>query len=361
MKKSLISLAALVLALTMLLAGCANNTASSPSPDDTTQPSDDVTASSDPSVTDDEIDMSGVTLRVQYTFPADSGLLELAGVADTPYTLEMISYAGGSQLALQAIATDNLDLGRSSEIPPMYASLAEGDSNFSIIAVEKMYMGRQALIIGPESPITSVSDLEGMKVGYVASTSAHYFLQKMLEGAGLDWSDIETINLSPADGVSALLGGEIDAMATFGNTITACESAGGSVLMSADDLLSGNTLWVANNLSLQDPAKAAAMVDYLQRTEKLEAWIREHHDEYAEIMADKYYGMTIPDFMDYLDQGEALRENHVYAFTEADITALQDVSDTLFAIGSLEQEVDVRPMFNDMLSDDVNAALAAVN
>lgn len=350
---------ALVMAITLILTGCATTTSPAPS----ASPSATASASTEPSATPSTaapIDMSGVTLRVQYTFPADSNLLELAGVGDTPYTLELISYAGGSALALQAIATDNLDLARSSEIPPLYASLAEGGSNFNIVAVEKMYMGRQALIIAPESTIKSIADLKGQKVGYVASSSAQYFLQKMLENAGLSWTDIETINLSPADGVSALLGGDIVAMATFGNTITACEAAGGSVLAVADDILSGNTLWEANSLSLQDPAKCAAIVDYLQRTEKLESWIRSHHQEYAEIMADKYYGMTVPDFITYLEAGEKTRENHVFAFVDTDISALQDVSDTMFKIGALEKQVDVKPMFSDILNADITTALNSI-
>ena len=83
-----------------------------------------------------------MTLRVQYTFAADSKLLDMAGLANTPYKLELISYTSSS-LALQAIASDNLDLARSSEIPPLYAALTNGGGNFSFIANEKMYLGYQ--------------------------------------------------------------------------------------------------------------------------------------------------------------------------------------------------------------------------
>lgn len=360
MKKLKITFA-LIMAIMMLLTGCATTANPTTSASPSASPSTAAPASTEPSSNSSTapIDMSGVTLRVQYTFPADSNLFALAGLDDTPYKLEFVSYTG-SNLALQAIATDNLDLARSSDIPPLYAVLAESDSNFSIVAVEKMYMGKQALIIAPESPIKSVADLKGQKVGYVMNTSAQYFLAKMLEEAGLAWSDIEAVNLSPSDGLAALLGGEIVAMAVFGNQITACEQAGGSILQDATPILSGNTYWEANNLSLKDPAKAAAIVDYLQRTEKLEEWIRTHHQEYAEVMADKYYGMTVPDFIKYLEAGEAVRENHVLAYTEADIAALQDVSDILYATKALEKEVNVSTMFSDQLSGDIQAALDAI-
>jgi sulfonate transport system substrate-binding protein len=359
MKKAKIAMA-MILALMMVLTGCAT-TQSATSPSPSVEPSATPT-SAEPTADDTSespVDMSGVTLRVQYTFPADSNLFALAGLDDTPYKLEFYSYTG-SNLALQAIATDNLDLARSSDIPPLYAVLAESDSNFSVVAVEKMYLGKQALIIAPESPIESVADLKGQKVGYVMSTSAQYFLAKMLEEAGLAWGEVETINLSPSDGLAALMGGEIAAMAVFGNQITACEQAGGSVLQDATPILSGNTYWEANKLSLKDPAKAAAIVDYLQRTEKLEEWIRTHHQEYADVMADKYYGMTVPDFIKYLEEGEAVRENHVFSYTETDITALQDVADILYATKALEKEIDVATMFSDQLSADIQTALDAI-
>ena len=179
----------------------------------------------------------------------------------------------------------------------------------------------------------------------------------MLEQAGLTFKDIEVVNLSTADGLSALMGGSISAMATFGNTVTACVQNGGKVLQSADNVLSGNTFWEANNKSLQDPAKCAAMVDYLKRTEQLEAWIRSNHQTYADKMADKYYGMKVPDFIKYLENGEKVRENHVIVYSDADIKALQDVADTFFKIGAIEKQVDVKPLFNNKLSNDLAAAL----
>lgn len=361
MKKLKIAFA-MIMAIMMLLTGCATTATPTMSPSPSAAPSEAASASTEATPAESSaapIDMSGVTLRVQYTFPADSNLFGLAGLDDTPYKLEFYSYTG-SNLALQAIATDNLDLARSSDIPPLYAALTEGGGNFNIVAVEKMYLGKQALIIGPESPIKTVADLKGQKVGYVMATSAQFFLAKMLEEAGLAWGDIEAINLSPSDGLAALLGGEIAAMAVFGNQITACEQAGGSVLQWADKILSGNTYWEANIQSLKDPAKAAAIVDYLQRTEKLEAWIRENHQAYAEVMADKYYGMTVPDFIKYIEAGEAVRQNHVFAYVDADIAALQDVSDVLFETKALEKEVDVAPLFNDILSADITAALSAI-
>ena len=51
---------------------------------------------------------------------------------------------------------------------------------------------------------TSV-DLKGKRVGYVRATTAHYFLSKQLAEAGLSFSDIQAINLSPSQPARAVV------------------------------------------------------------------------------------------------------------------------------------------------------------
>ena len=65
----------------------------------------------------------------------------------------------------------------------------------------------QELITGPKSKasIHTVADLKGKKVAYVKSTTAQYFLFKMLEKAGLSWNDIEALPMSTSDSLSAVL------------------------------------------------------------------------------------------------------------------------------------------------------------
>lgn len=341
--------------MTLLLAGCSSSKETALQLEETTPAAEeDTSESSEPetSSTEESVDLSGVTLRVMATL-IDADVIKAAGLDDTPYKVEFTAASSG-QLALQSVATDQLDLVRTSELPPLFASLAEGGGNFKIVATEEGNTLNQALIVGPQSTAQSVADLKGQKVGYIKATTSQYFLLKMLDEAGLTWDDIEPVELQPADGLTALISGDIAAFAVFGNQIQANIDQGGKVLESAENILSGNYLWEASVIALEDPAKAAAIVDLLGRFEKTNEWIRNHYEDYAALKAEAFGYTDKQDFIDYLKDGDSQRPFHIRVTTEADLEALQDVSDTFFGIGLLEQQVDARLLYSNALEDDIS-------
>jgi len=62
----------------------------------------------------------------------------------------------------------------------------------------------------------------------------------MLEKAGVKWTEITPVKLSTADGLTALLGGQVDALASYGNAIITAKQKGATTLSSAKNILSGN-------------------------------------------------------------------------------------------------------------------------
>lgn len=346
-------LTAVAATLAILLTGCSTSsgTAQTSQSSETAAPASS-TASAD-ATSSSNVDLSGVTLRVGITGNGElqQKLFDAAGLSDTAYKLEFSSYTG-SQLALQAMAADQIDLATSSETPPLFASLTEGGGNFKIVATSKANTQLQDLIVGPNSTIQSVADLKGKKVGYIQATTSQYFLLKMLEEAGLSWSDIEPVNLSPSDGLAALLAGDISAFAVFGNQINADLAQGGKVLESAENILSGNFLVEASDLALNDSAKSAAIVDYLSRVEKANKWIRNNYEAWAVIAADAN-GMTTDDYVAYLKNGDAQRETHILATTDSDLASLQDVADAFYGVGSLEKKIDVKTLYSDVLAEQI--------
>ncbi len=61
------------------------------------------------------------------------------------------------------------------------------------------------------SPIRTVADLKGRKVAVARGTSSHNLLVAALEKAGLRFTDITPVYLSPADAGSAFTGDSVDA------------------------------------------------------------------------------------------------------------------------------------------------------
>lgn len=304
-------------------------------------------------------DLSTVTLRVGATgWNLQGEILKAAGLADTPYKVEYTVFQGGN-LGLEAMAADQIDFTSTSEIPPIFASLAENGGNFKIIAVNNSNTLLQELILPPGSAIKTVAELKGKKVGYIKSTTAQYFLYEMLKEAGLKWTDIDAVEISTADGVTALLGGNLDAFASYGNSINAAKNGGATTLASAQDILSGNFPYEASVKALGNEAKRAAIGDYLARLQLAYEWQKGHLEDWAKISADPT-GQTVEDALDVLKKGYGQRDTKTVPISDEIKKSEQSVADAFYEVGLLEKKVDVSAFYDDTLTKAYQSALEAL-
>lgn len=294
-------------------------------------------------------DLSKVTLVIGQTGwnNLEQGF-KAAGVDNTPYKVEYQVFQGGN-LQLEAMAAGHLDLALTSEIPPIFAAGSSNGGNFKIIALSNSNTLLQEVVIPKDSSIKSVADLKGKKVAYVKATTAQYFLLKILNEAGLSWQDIEPVDLSTSDGLSALIGGKVDALASYGNAIITAHQRGATTLASAKEILSGNFPIETTPNNLADPSKKAAILDYLGRINQFYDWTRGNQKKWADITA----AATKQDpaqALDTLQQGEAQRPTRIISATPEAIASQQDVADTLQSIGLLPSKLDVSTIWSDELN-----------
>ncbi|MEK4047363.1 ABC transporter substrate-binding protein [Paenibacillus sp. FSL H8-0048] len=303
-----------------------------------------------------EADLSGVTLRIgQVGWPEWEEGFKAAGLLDTPYHLSFSVFQGGN-LELEAIAADQLDFAITSEIPPIFASQAANQGSFKVIGVQRWNTLNQELVIPKGSVVTSVAELKGKKIAYVPNTTAQYFLVKMLEGAGLSWKDIEPVKLTTAEGLSALVGGKVDALASYGNSIIAARQNGATTLASAADILSGNFPVNVNTKSIDDPAKHAAIADFLERLTRYYTWTQNHQEQWAEITASNTHQKQA-EVLDTLVNGDKQRPLKLEGISEQAIASQQDIADTFTGLGLLPKKVDVSIIWSHAFDDDINAIL----
>lgn len=110
----------------------------------------------------------------------------------------------------EALAGGSLDLGMGG--PPI-AALANG-SPFKIIAVIERSPRTHALLVRPDSPVKSVADLKGKKIG-TALGKAYSFPIRALQNAQLTDTDVQWLTIENNEGRSGLLSGGLDAWATW--------------------------------------------------------------------------------------------------------------------------------------------------
>ena len=295
-------------------------------------------------------DLSKVTLNIGQTGWENLKIgFKEAGLDDTPYKIEFSVFQGGN-LQLEAMAGGHLDVALTSEIPPLFAAQAANGGNFKIIAIQKSSTLQQELLIPKGSTVKSVADLKGKKVAYVSSTTAHYFLLKMLEEAGLSWTDIEPVALSTSDGLSALIGGSVDALASYGNAVISARQNGATTLASAQNILSGNFPIEANPAAIEDPGKHAAIADFLNRLNQYNEWIRANQEKWAGIVAENTK-QPVEQALQTLKDGEAQQPTTILPPSDEAIASQQDIADTLQKVDLLKNPVDVKTIWSDAFAD----------
>ncbi len=113
----------------------------------------------------------------------------------------------------------------------------------------------EAILVPKDSPIKTVADLKGKKIGLNKGSNVHYLLVRVLEKAGPKYSDVEPAFLTPVEGRAAFEKGVIDAWVIWEPYRTAAEmSVGARTVADGTGLVANNDFFfVAKPFALADP------------------------------------------------------------------------------------------------------------
>lgn len=110
---------------------------------------------------------------------------------------------------LEALNVGSIDFGDVGEAPPIFAQAAGAPLVYAAATVPRPT--NEALILPKGSPIQKIADLKGKKIAYNKGSNVQYFLAKLLEKNGLNYSDVTSVFLPPADARAAFVQGSVDA------------------------------------------------------------------------------------------------------------------------------------------------------
>lgn len=296
-----------------------------------------------PAAADDAL--RSVTLRVADYKAGDTLLLKAAGLDNTPYQMKVSNFPSGN-LILEAINAGAIDVGSMSETPPAFG--AAGSARFRLVAVIRDDVNWQVVLVPKGSGIASVVDLKGKRVGFVRATTTHYYLARMLERVGLGFGDIQPVALGVPEGQAAFDRGSIDAWAIYGYSVPLALRDGARVLITANGYLSGNYLYAASPDALNDPARSAAIGDFLNRIRKAYLWRQANLDAWAALHSA---AIQVPAALDVEILTHVSAPRTLLPVSDAAIASAQDVADTFHRIGVLPALPDMRPLFDRRYDD----------
>jgi len=110
---------------------------------------------------------------------------------------------------LEALNVGAIDFGDVGEAPPIFAQAAGAPLVYAGATVPRPQL--EAVIVPKGSPIKTVADLKGKRIGYNKGSNVQYFLVKLLEKHGLKYGDVQSVFLPPPDARAAFEKGAIDA------------------------------------------------------------------------------------------------------------------------------------------------------
>ncbi len=191
--------------------------------------------------------------------------LELALKPRGITVIKWVEFAFGPPL-LEALNTGNVDFGYTGDAPPIFAQAARG--NLLYVAALPSAGKNEAIVVPEDSPIKTLADLKGKRVGFAKGSSAHNTTVAALEKAGLSYADITPIYLAPADAVAAFAGGNLDAWTIWDPYLALTEKGKVRVLASAKDVHDANAFFLANR---EFTGKHPEIVALLNQTFALES------------------------------------------------------------------------------------------
>lgn len=202
-------------------------------------------------------------------------------LADQGIAVKWSEFPFGPPL-LEAINVGSIDVGTVGESPPIFAQAAGADLVY--IGNEPPAPAAEALIVPKDSPLQSVAGLKGKKVAVAKGSNANYLLVKLLENAGLKFSDIEVVYLPPADARAAFESGRVAAWSIWDPFLAAAEKQlNARVLADGRGAVANHQFYLAARPFAEKYPDVVHII--IEELDKIDQWGKQNPQEVAKFLA----------------------------------------------------------------------------
>ncbi len=221
-------------------------------------------------------------LRIGYQKYGTPVLLKARGslekrLAPLHVEVKWTEFPAGPQL-LEGLNVGSIDFGIAGEAPPIFAQAAGADLVY--VGNEPPASAGEAILVPKDSPIKMVAELKGKKVALNKGSNVHFLLVKLLERAGVNYNDIDTIFLTPADARAAFERGSVDAWAIWEPFLAAAQrQTGARILADGNGVVSNHQFFLASRRYAAKRADVVAIV--LEEVAAVDQWAKTNPKEAA--------------------------------------------------------------------------------
>ena len=247
--------------------------------------------------------------------------------------VEWAEFTSGLNL-LQAMDTGDVAFGNAGNVGCIFLQASGG--RVAYVAAQPSTPRSEGILVKAGSPIRSIADLKGRRIGYAKGSSSHNLVAAALESQGLDIKAVTSIGLGAADAGFAFDAGEIDAWAIWDPYFTMAQRRGKTrVIAYQGDVLKDSAGFLLANTEFAKawPAHVKALVDG-----SIEAgnWAQRN---LGEVTASLSAATGMP--LDVVAEVNANAGFDVGPLTPAILDSQQRTADRLFRLGVLPRRVVV--------------------
>lgn len=234
---------------------------------------------------------------------------------------------------LEAINVGSIDVGTTGEAPPIFAQAAGADLVY--IGNEPPAPSAEALIVPKDSPVRTVADLKGKKIAVRKGSNANFLLVKLIENAGLKFSDVEVAYLPPADARAAFESGRVDAWAIWDPFLAAAEKQlNARVVADGKGAVANHQFYLAARAYAEKHPEIVHIL--LDEIDKIDQWGRQNPKEVAKFIAP-LIGIDLP----IIDVAAHRLTYGVKPVTPEVIAARQKIADKFYELKLVPKHVKV--------------------
>lgn len=246
--------------------------------------------------------------------------------------VKWVEFSSGPPM-MEAMNVGAVDYGAVGDSPPVFAQSA--GANIVYAAGQPITNG-QGILVQANSPIRTIAELKGKRIGFTKGSSAHNIVLQTLEKAGLTYADITPVYLTPPDAGPAFVNGGIDAWAIWDPYFAIGETKqNGRILVNAAEITKTNSFFIANRDFAKD--HGALLQQIVDVTATAGKWAETHRDEVAKALS-AVTGVPL-DIQTVAARRSAFAVGPV---TDDIIATQQGVADRFFKLGLIPRPVVVR-------------------